>query len=98
MCAEMRPRNHHPRGLERLRDPYHVREVRDRLVYQEREAAGRRFQAARVEADVAKRKAELSAVQSQLQQLQERFPDSRYKDSVGTSIEAVKAAFEEETP
>ena len=71
------------------------KEVRDRLVYQEREAAGKRFQEARAEVDVAKRHQELASIKHQLQQLQQRFPDSRYTDSVVASIKAVEAAVAE---
>ncbi|MAY80799.1 MAG: hypothetical protein CL930_08440 [Deltaproteobacteria bacterium] len=71
------------------------REVRDRLVYQEREAAGKRFQTARVEVDIAKRQQELNSIRDQLLQLQQRFPDSRYKDSVVASIQAVEAVIAE---
>ena len=72
------------------------REVRDRLVYQGREGAGQRFIDARNIADVSERRDAFEGILQDLQALQQRFPDSRYKDGVASSIATVTKALTQE--
>lgn len=73
-----------------------LREVRDRLVYQGRERAGQRFIDARNISDAAERRDAFAAILQDLKTLQQRFPDSRYKDGVASSIATVNSALSEE--
>jgi len=72
------------------------REVRDRLVYQGREQAGKQFIDARTLTDPTSRRGEFQRIVDELQALQERFPDSRYKEGVASSIATVSTALTEE--
>ena len=72
------------------------REVRDRYVYQGREAAGQRFIDARTITDASQRKDVFGTILKDLEALQQRFPDSRYKDGVASSIATVTNALSEE--
>ncbi len=72
------------------------REVRDRLVYQGREHAGKRFIDARTLEDPASRREAYQSIVNDLSALQSRFPDSRYKDGVASSIATVTDALNEE--
>ena len=72
------------------------REVRDRLVYQGREGAGQQFIDARNISDASERRDAFAAILKDLEALQQRFPDSRYKDGVASSIATVTNALSEE--
>ena len=72
------------------------REVRDRLVYQGRESAGQRFIDARNIADAAERRDVFAAILKDLKALQKRFPDTRYKEGVASSVATVTNALSEE--
>ena len=69
-----------------------VREVRDRLVYQRREAAGAAFLLARKLADPGARRIGFETVAHDLGALQREFPDSRYAEGVAASLATVHAA------
>jgi hypothetical protein len=72
------------------------REVRDRLVYQGREHAGQQFIDARTLVDSASRREAYQSIVNVLVTLQGRFPDSRYKEGVASSIATVTSALTEE--
>jgi hypothetical protein len=72
------------------------REVRDRLVYQGRESAGQQFLDARSLGDPVARRDAYQSIVNDLNTLQARFPDSRYKEGVASSIATVTAALSEE--
>ncbi len=73
------------------------KEVEDRLVYREREAAGARFVAAKNNADAAERIREIKAVAASLQSLASRYPRSRYAEGVRVSLSTVRKALTEES-
>lgn len=72
-------------------------EVQDRLVYREREAAGKRFVAAKAHSDRRHRVREIKAVAASLEALASRYPQSRYTDGVRSSLKTVRAALSEES-
>ena len=76
------------------------REVRDRYVYQRREAAGTAFIKAQKSADSGARKAAFESVRNDLESLQNDYPESRYNEGVKSSLSKVDAAIkaEEQSP
>ena len=73
-----------------------MNEVKDRLVYREREAAGERFNNAKGEPDRQQRIREIRAVAASLRSLSSQYPDSRYIDGVKASLRTVQAVLSEE--
>jgi len=73
-----------------------LNEVKDRLVYREREAAGERFNLAKVEPDRQQRIREIRAVAASLRSLSKKYPNSRYVDGVEASLRTVQAVLSEE--
>lgn len=71
-------------------------EVRDRLVYRDREAAGDRFNAAKRVVERNQRISEMRAVESTLSALAARYPDSRYSIGVQESLATVRSTLAEE--
>ena len=74
-----------------------LNEVKDRLVYREREAAGERFNRAKSEPDRQQRIREIRAVAASLRTLAAKYPESRYVDGVRASLRTVQAVLSEET-
>jgi len=72
------------------------REVQDRWVYRERALAADRFAGAKTISSPAQRRVELQAVVDHLTEIEKRFPDSRYQESVSSSLLAVRSALTEE--
>jgi hypothetical protein len=73
------------------------KEVEDRLVYREREAAGARFMAAKNNSDPSQRMREIKAVAASLEALATRYPRSRYAEGVRSSLTTVRKALTEES-
>jgi len=71
-------------------------EVRDRLVYRDREAAGQRFNAAKLVSDRSQRVREMKAVEASLAALAVQYPRSRYSGGVKESLDTVRAVLAEE--
>jgi len=72
------------------------REVQDRWVYRERTLAADRFKEAKKVSSPAQRRVQLQAVVDHLKDIEKRFPDSRYQESVSSSLVAVRSALTEE--
>ena len=72
------------------------REVQDRWVYRERTLAADRFVEAKKTTDSAQRRTELRAVAKHLRDIKRRFPNSRYQESVASSLVTVRSALTEE--
>jgi len=72
------------------------REVRDRYVYQRREAAGAAFLVAQKNAEKQGKVESFKAIHKDLTALQRDYPDSRYKDGVAASLHTVATAITSE--
>ena len=72
------------------------REVRDRYVYQRREAAGAAFLVAQKNTEKQRRVESYTAIHKDLTALQRDYPDSRYKDGVAASLHTVATAITSE--